>query len=357
MIGAAATALGTGLARPAIAQASNKVLRFVPQANLANPDPVWTTTIVAANHAYMIWDQLWDFDDKLLPQPQMLAGSTVSDDKLTWRLTLRDGLLWHDGERVRPADCIASLTRWMKRDGMGQRIDGLLNEMRGIDDRSFDIVLKQPFPLLPMAFCNNCHMMPERMAKTDAFQQIKEYVGSGPFKFVTNEWVSGSLAVYQRNEKYVPRNEPCPATMAGGKRVYLDRVEWHVTGDPDDRGGGDPDRRDRLDSSSRWRTCWPVLRKAPGVKVDDVDLLGSIGIIRFNELQAPFNNQKLRQAMLAITSERDFLDAIMGNEKDAHRDHRDFHPGHAAGVGCRHRCADRAARPGEGEAAGGGVWL
>jgi len=93
----------------------------------------------------MIWDQLWDFDDKLLPQPQMLAGATVSDDKLTWRLTLRDGLLWHDGEPVRPVDCIASLRRWMKRDGMGQRIDGLLNEMRGIDDHSFEIVVKQPF--------------------------------------------------------------------------------------------------------------------------------------------------------------------------------------------------------------------
>ena len=102
MIGAAATAL----ARPAIGQAASKVLRFVPQANLANPDPVWTTTIVAANHAYMIWDQLWDFDEKLLPQPQMLAGATVSDDRLTWRLTLRDGLLWHDGEPVRPVkDC------------------------------------------------------------------------------------------------------------------------------------------------------------------------------------------------------------------------------------------------------------
>src|SRR5713101_7332044 len=103
---ASAASVGlAGLARPAIGQGA-KVLRFIPQANLANPDPVWTTTIVAANHAYMIWDQLWCLDDRLLPQPQMLAGATVSDNKLVWRLTLREGLLWHDGERVRPADCI-----------------------------------------------------------------------------------------------------------------------------------------------------------------------------------------------------------------------------------------------------------
>ena len=130
---------------------------------------------------------------------------------------------------------------------------------------------------------------------------------------VTNEWVSGSLAVYVRNEKYVPRPEP-PSNMAGGKRVFLDRVEWHVTGDPATAAAAiQTGEIDWIEQP--LADLLPVLRRAPGVKVDNVDLLGSIGIIRFNELQAPFNNQKLRQAMLAITSERDFLDAIMGNEK------------------------------------------
>ena len=55
---------------------------------------------------------------------------------------------------------------------------------------------------------NGCFIMPERIAKTDAFTQIKEYVGSGPFKFLRDEWVSGASAAYAKNEKYVPRQEP-----------------------------------------------------------------------------------------------------------------------------------------------------
>jgi peptide/nickel transport system substrate-binding protein len=312
MIGAGSAALATKLARPSFAQSNAKVLRFIPQANLANPDPVWTTTIVAANHAYMIWDQLWGFDDKLIPQPQMLASATTSDDKLTWTLTLRGSLLWHDNEPVRSTDCIASLRRWMKRDGMGQRIETQLNEMRVKDDRTFDIILKKQFPLLPMAFSNNCHMMPERMAKTDAFRQITEYVGSGPFKFLRDEWVSGSLAAYARNDKYVPRSEP-PRNLAGGKRVYVDRVEWHVIGDPSTAAAAiQTGEIDWIEQP--LADLLPVLRHAPSVKVEAKDILGSVGIIRFNELHPPFNNQKMRQALLAIVSQKDFLAAIMGSE-------------------------------------------
>jgi len=108
LTGAAALGMAgtTGLAHPAYSQAANRTLKFVPQANLANPDPVWTTTIVAANHAHMVWDQLWNFDEGLNPKPQMLSGVETSSDGLTWKLTLRGGQLWHDGEKVLAKDCV-----------------------------------------------------------------------------------------------------------------------------------------------------------------------------------------------------------------------------------------------------------
>ncbi|HEY0420737.1 MAG TPA: ABC transporter substrate-binding protein [Acetobacteraceae bacterium] len=307
ILGAAAA-----LARPAIAQPANRVLRFVPQANLANPDPVWTTTIVAANHAYMIWDTLWGLDESLTPQPQMLEGAETSDDRLTWRLTLREGLFWHDNEPVRPADCIASLARWMKRDGMGQRIATQLAEMRPLDDHRFEIRLTRPFPLLPLALGNACFMMPERMARTDAFQQITEYVGSGPFRFVRDEWVSGSRAVYARFDRYRPREE-APSFTAGGKRVNFDRVEWQITGDPATAAAAL--QKGEVDWVEQpLADLLPMLRRAPGVVVESTDLLGSIGIIRFNHLHPPFNNPKLRRALLPAIDQRDFLAAVMGNE-------------------------------------------
>jgi len=58
-------------------------------------------------------------------------------------------------------------------------------------------------------------MMPERLAKTDPFQQVTEFVGSGPMRFVRNEWVPGAKAVFTRFDQYVPRNEP-PSWLAGG---------------------------------------------------------------------------------------------------------------------------------------------
>src|SRR3954470_8557026 len=107
---AARATLGTtGLARPAVAQSgSSKSLRFVPQANLANPDPVWTTATVAINHGYMVFDTLYAIDDAVQSQPQMCAGHEVSSDELIWTFTLRDGLLFHDHENVRAIDCTTS---------------------------------------------------------------------------------------------------------------------------------------------------------------------------------------------------------------------------------------------------------
>ncbi len=306
-IGAAAS---IGLPRPALSQGAARTLKFVPQANLANPDPVWTTTIVAANHAHMVWDQLWNFDENLTPRLQMLAGATTSADGLTWTLTLRDGLMFTDGEPVRSNDCVASLLRWMKRDGMGQRIAAQMNEMKVTNDKTFEILLKKPFALIPMAFANNCHMMPERMAKTDAFQQITEYVGSGPFRFIRDEWVSGSRAVYMKNDKYLPRNE-APSNMAGGKVAYLDRVEWHITGDP--ATAASAIQTGEIDWVEQpLADLLPMLGRAPGVVVESTDLFGNIGLIRFNHMHPPFNNQKLRQAVLAMVDQKDFLAAIMG---------------------------------------------
>src|SRR5665213_173511 len=90
------------LARPAIGQgAASRTLRFVPQANLTSPDPIWTTANVTRNHAYMVWDTLYGLNAALQPQPQMCAGHELSADQLTWRFTLREGLIFHDGTKVR----------------------------------------------------------------------------------------------------------------------------------------------------------------------------------------------------------------------------------------------------------------
>src|SRR5882724_5878258 len=199
--GAGTLAITGRLSAPAVAQGvAARTLRFVPQANLANFDPIWGTQYVVRNASAMVWDTLYGFDEKLQPQRQMVESEDVSSDGLTWTFRLRPGLKFHDGEPVRAKDAVASLTRWAVRDPMGQMLKAIQHEITAVDDRTFKWVLGKPFPKMPLALGKNntpiAFIMPERIAQTDPFKQITEYVGSGPMKFAKTEWVPGAKAVF-----------------------------------------------------------------------------------------------------------------------------------------------------------------
>jgi peptide/nickel transport system substrate-binding protein len=304
------------LARPAIAQPAS-VLRFVPQGNLNNPDPVWTTTTIARNHGLMIWDTLYGVTTKLEPRPQMVAGDEVLDQGRTWRFTLRAGLAFHDGAPVRSADCIASIQRWGKRRGLGQRLLAQTTEMVPVSDTVFEIRMTRPYALMRESLSDWCFIMPERVAKTSPFDQITEFTGSGPFKFLKDEWVSGSKAVYARNDKYLPRQEP-PDGAAGGKVAHFDRVEWLVQ----------PDPATAVAALAANEVDWvetplfdllPQLRKTRGVKVLANDRIGAVAMVAINHLHPPFDNQMLRQALLHIIDQQTFMSAAYGDETSLYR--------------------------------------
>lgn len=312
----AATLASTRLSRPALAATAAKTLKFIPEGNLQNPDPIWATTTVARNFGYMIWDTLFGWDSHLTSKPQMCEGYETTDNGLTWRLRLRDGLKFHDGTPVRAADCVASVQRWMKRDSFGQRIDASLNELKAIDDRTFVFRLKKPFPLLAHGLgkptTNVCFVMPERIARTDPYKQINEYVGSGPYVFNRSEWNPGALASFHRFDGYVSRQET-PDFVAGGKPTYFDRIEWNIIPDPATAAGAIQSGEEDWWQNPTFDLL-PVLRKAPGVVVDLLDEFGVVGVMRFNMLHPPFDNVKLRQAILPAIDQADFMNAATGGD-------------------------------------------
>src|ERR1700694_4383214 len=183
--GALAMSSAQGGAAPASPQGA-KVLKCVPQANLANFDPIWGTQYVVRNASQLVWDTLYGMDSKLQAKRQMVESEEVSSDGLTWTFKLRDGLKFHDGEKVLAKDVVASITRWTNRDAMGLMLKAIQEELVAVDDRTFKWVLSKPYPKMLLALgkvgtpC--CFIMPERIAKTDPFKQIEEYVGSGPMK-------------------------------------------------------------------------------------------------------------------------------------------------------------------------------
>jgi peptide/nickel transport system substrate-binding protein len=178
---------------------------------------------------------LYGVDGKLRPQRQMIEAEEVSTDGLVWTFRLRPGLKFHDGAPVLASDAIASLARWSARESMGVMIKAIQNELVAVDDRTFRWVLKKPYPKMLLALGKTstpcCFIMPARIAVTDPFRQIDEYVGSGPMRFVKNEWVPGAKAVFEKFTGYVPRNEPT-SWLAGGKQILADRIEWVTIPDP-----------------------------------------------------------------------------------------------------------------------------
>lgn len=300
-------AAGT-LARPAIAAA--KVLRFIPSSNLASIDPVLNIIPVTRNHGMMVWDMLYSRDANFVPRPQMAAGHETTPDGLTWRFTLRDGLLFHDGTPVRAVDCIASIQRWAPRRPLGQRLRDLANEYRALDDKRFEIALKRPFPRLTYALSEFCFIMPERIARTPSTARIAEAIGSGPFRFVADEWLSGDRAVYTRFDGYNPRQEP-PSFMAGGKVVNFDRVEWHIVTDPSTAAVALQNAEvDWLQQPQA--DLLPMLRADRRVRVLRNDKVGVMGMLALNHLYPPFDNPKIRQALLSAIDQKEFMESAVG---------------------------------------------
>lgn len=314
-VAAGAAALFMAIAANAAPAAAESVLRMVPHADLKNLDPIWTTAYISRNHGYMVYDTLFALDETLEVRPQMVDEWSVSADGLTWTFGLRGGLLWHDGAPVTAADCVASIRRWGARDGMGQKLMDATAALDVVDDRTFTLTLKEPYGLVLQSLgkisSNVPFMMPARLAETDPFEQVPETVGSGPFVFVAEEWVPGAKVVYARNPHYAPRDEP-PSFAAGGKRVKVDRVEWHYI--PDSATamnaliGGEVDYLELPPHD-----LLPIMEASPGIVVETLDSLGNQGWIRLNHRLPPFDDPKMREAMLWTIDQTDYLQATVGN--------------------------------------------
>src|SRR5215510_855403 len=190
--GGAAAASAMTLGVPSVhAQKDRQALRFVAQADLKVLDPVWQTAYITRNHSYLVYDTLFGTDENHRVKPQMVDRTTVSEDGMKYTFTLRDGLRWHDGQPVHSEDCVESLKRWGKRDRFGRLLMAHTAKLMPVDRKTFTLELGQRFgPVLEALgrpSSNVPFMMPARIAATPEDEQIKEFVGSGPFKFVKDD--------------------------------------------------------------------------------------------------------------------------------------------------------------------------
>jgi peptide/nickel transport system substrate-binding protein len=305
----------TAFTTPQILRAQKATtITFVPHADLASFDPVWTTADITRNFSLAVYDTLYGYDAQFAAQPQMVEGHETEDDGKEWTLTLRDGLKFHDGTPVLASDCVATIRRWGKRYPMGQALLARTNELSAMSDKVIRFRLKRPFPLVPDALAEPyCSIMPERLARTDPFDQIKEAMGSGPFKFVASERIPGQRVVFEKNQDYVPRPTGKASFSAGPKLVHIDRVVWNFVQDPSTASA----------ALAQGEVDWwenpaidlvPQLRRNKDLVLTVKDRTGEIGCLRFNQLLPPFDNAAVRRVVLSAMDQKEIMTAVAGAE-------------------------------------------
>ena len=314
---AAVAAALASLAAPRIGRAQqSKPLIFVPQADLGVLDPVTAAANIGRTHGMMVFDTLYGMDAAFQPQPQMVEGASVERDGLLWRMVLRPGLRFHDGEPVRASDAVASLRRWGRSDTFGQLLFASVDALDATDDRTVVFRLKQPFPQLPSALAKVSTPMPfiapARLIGEDRSVPMKEIIGSGPFRFLANETVPGSHYAYERFEGYVAREGGGTGFTAGPKRATVGRVEWRVI----------PDASTAAAALQAGEVDWwdyalpdlvPVLARVGGIVLEAADRMGLNGYLRLNHLQPPFDNPAIRRALLLAIDQTEYMQAVMGD--------------------------------------------
>lgn len=294
--------------------AAETVLTVVPPASLRVLDPILSTAQIVRTHGFMVFDTLLGMDAQFRPQPQM-ADYQVSDDRMVYTLTLRDGLRWHDGTPVTAQDCVASLKRWGANDGAGRKMMEHVASIEATSDKQLVITLAKPFghvlELLAKPSPVPAFMMPRRLAETPAGQQVTEMVGSGPFKFVDKAFRAGDQAVYAKNTDYVPRPEPSSWT-AGGKVVNVDKVVMKSMPDMQTTlnalQAGDVDYVEQVTID-----LLPLLEGNDQIRTGTPVKLGSQITGQFNHRQPPFDNPKVRHAAMLALDQELFLQTAIGN--------------------------------------------
>ena len=315
---AGGAAVAAAASAPALVRAASQTtLRFIPVIDLAFVDPIFSAAQVSRNHGYMVFDTLYGMNTKLEVSPQMVEGHLIERDGLQWDLRLRDGLLWHDGEKVLARDCVASIKRWARRDAFGDALMQATDELLAADDRTIRFRLKRPFPYLAYALAKPavpaCFMMPERIAATDPFKVIPEVVGSGPFRFKMDERVPGSSNAYERFDRYKPREGAAADWTSGAKIVHYDRVEWTTM--PDASTGTSAVRAGEKDwQEALPHDLLPVVKGNAAIRTGVLDPLGYLCLLRVNHTLPPFNNPAIRRALLGAVDQDAFMTAVTGED-------------------------------------------
>lgn len=313
-LGALSVAVALGAAGAGRAETT---LRTVLEAEIVTLDPYFTTAYITRTFGFMVYDTLFASDAAGAFKPQMVDTWSVSEDRLTWRFTLRDGLRFHDGAPVTAADCVASLRRWATRSGLGGRLLEVTASLEALDARTFELKLREPYGLvidtLGTTSSPSPFIMPARLAATPGTTPLTEFVGSGPFMYSRADHRPGDRMLLRRNPTYAARAEP-PDFLAGGKVAKVDVLDIRVV--PDGTTGTAALAAGEVD----------YMQYAPFDLIEQIERNRALRLMNFtgphmftgqyriNTAAPPFDDPAIRRVLLRLVDQGDVL-AGLGLDK------------------------------------------
>ncbi len=272
-------------------------------------DTTATTADLTSTITLPVFEELLAFDRSWRIQPALASGFTVSKDGLTYTFTLRTGVPFHNGKTMTADDVVASLNRWGKVSPRGPSAYQHVSSVTGAGN-TVTVKLKEPFAPLPafLALPNGAAaIMPKEVVDTAGTQPLKQFIGTGPYKFVA--WAPDRYVHLTRFDQYAARTEP-PDGYAGRRDALADDIFYYPVSQVATRiagvQSGDYDIADGINQDA-----YTQLAKDP--RVDVGIIRGSFLTFFFNKKQGMMANEKLRQAIAVAMDMQPILQATFGN--------------------------------------------
>lgn len=261
------------------------------------------TQMVAGN----IYESLLKYDHDLEPMPSLATEWDVSDDGTVYTFTLKEGVLWHDGEPFTAHDVVFSVTEFLAETHPRLRVSlAHVDRVEALDDHTVRFTLKQPFgPFLGIFEVGSMPMIPKHIYEGTNFQDNPANntpIGTGPFKF--QEWDRGSYIHLVRNDDYHVEGQP-----------YLDEIYWHVIPDAASRSvayeNGDVDI---LPGGSVENFDVPRIAALPNTCITGAgwEFFSPLAWMWLNNREGPLADKRVRQAVLH-SIDREFAKDVIWN--------------------------------------------
>lgn len=284
-------------------------LKWGIEAGVASLDPIWTTATVTFELGNHLYDTLFAYDVNQKIQPVAAKDYSVSPDKLTYTINIRDDASFEGGRPMTAADVVASLQRWGKKSPAGVSLFAALNSLQAKGDKTVVLETKQPYSLVidSLANFNSAFIMTKEAASTSPDTSVDQVTASGPFRL--ESWQKGSKIVLKPRTDY--KSPPgTPSNAAGSRTVYIDSLE--IPEIPDQTARLAAFQAGTIDVMTQpLSDYYDQLKSSQGTQLQ-VNDTGAYNIVLLNNTKPPFNNPLARQALLAGADVDKFMTAGWG---------------------------------------------